>query len=50
MDNSDITVFCYTYDLKCLIMEPTSQQTFAGVQDLFKACLQDVVEDEKLLR
>ena len=23
MDNSDMTVFCYTYDLKCLIKEPT---------------------------
>ena len=42
MDNSDMTVFCYTYDLKCLIKEPTSQQTFVG--------LQDVLEDEKMLR
>ena len=23
MDNSDMTVFCDTYDLKCLIKEPT---------------------------
>ena len=41
MDNSDMTVFCYTYDLKCLIKEPTSQQTFVGLQDVFKTCLEE---------
>ena len=27
MDNSDMTVFCDTYDLKCLIKEPTCIKT-----------------------
>ena len=41
MDYSDMKVFCDMYDLKCLIKEPTSQQTFVGLQDVFKTCLEE---------